>query len=54
MDETREVVFDGSRDAGNMFSSEEIYGGKRDGEVDCTNDDIDTQGIPAISLDEVF
>ncbi len=52
--ESKEVILNRGCHTGYVLGAEKIYTSKGDSEVYGADDDVDTEGIPAIRLDEVF
>jgi len=54
MDVGCDIVLDGIRDARDLFCADDVHGGERDPEVGSTEQDVDTEGVPTVGLDEVL
>jgi len=54
MDERRNVGFDVGGPSGDLSCAEQIDRGEHDAEVYNGNDEVDTESIPPVRLDEKF
>lgn len=54
MDEADSSLFDVGGGRRDLLGAQQVNSSKRDGEVQCGEDDVHSEGIPSIGFNEVF